>query len=273
MKKVLFIALVLSTTISFSQDIKVKGNREPTTKITIVEPFSVLEIDADYEVEILQGAQTQVELITDSNLHEFISMNRVGEKLTLSSRAKVRSKRKMEFRITFGPELQTIIVREDAQLSSVTKLEFARLNLTVDNDAEVYLTADVSDLTLLTTGDSKSELNLSGDNANIQVTDNANVKALLTYDNLEMMMKDRVDTRIEGDVDQGKITLLDRISMEAKNLVFKDLELKVSDNAKVEVNATKSLRIEAEKDADITVYNSPKIELIKFDGESILRKK
>ncbi len=273
MKNSILIALMLCTTISFSQDIKVKGNREPTTEITIVEPFSELEIDGDYEVTILQGAQTQVELTTDSNLHEFITMNRIGDKLTLSTRAKIRSKRTMEFRITYGPELRSITVREDAQLSSVTKLVFQQLNLKVDNDAKVFLTAEVEELVLNAMGSSKSELNLSGNTASINVTQNADIKALITYDTADVLMKDRVDTRIEGDVDQGKVTLSDRATMEAKNLVFKDLELYVNNNATVEVNATKSLRIEAEKDADISVYNSPKIELIKFDGDSVLRKK
>lgn len=273
MKKLILITLLFFTILATAQDIKVKGNREPTTEITLVEPFSVLEIGGDYEVAIIKGVRTQVELTTDSNLHEFISMDRVGDKLTINSSAKIRSKRTMKFRITYGPELHSIIVTDDAELSSITKPEFSKLDLKIDRDARVYLTAQVKELNLTATGDSKSELNLTGNNAKIEITDNADVKALITYNDLDMLMKDRVDTRIEGDVHRGKVKLQDRIVMEADNLVFDKLNLIVSNNARAEVNVKKNLTIEAEKDADITVYNSPRIELLKFEGASVLRKK
>jgi hypothetical protein len=275
MKRIILLALILSTTISCAQDlnVKVKGNREPTTQITEVPPFRVLQIDSDYEVAIVKGIRTQVELTTDSNLHQFIKINQVGDKLVIGSTAKIRSKREMKFRITFGPELNSIIVAEDAELSGVTDLIFKKLDLNIDGDARVYLTAQVDNLTLLATGDSKSELNLTGKTATINFTDNADVKALITYDNVEMLLKDRVDIRIEGDVDEGKITLQDRIELKADNLIFDKLSLFVSHNAKAEVNVKKDLIIEADKDADITVHNSAKIELNKFEDNSVLRKK
>jgi hypothetical protein len=274
MKYILLFLIVASGTFSLAQDlIKVKGNREVTTEITVVEPFSILEIDGDYEVVILEGKQTQVELTTDSNLHDHISMNRIGDKLTIGLSARIRSKRSMTFRVTYGPELHTIIVTDDAQLSSLTTLEFSTLNLKVDRDARVYLTAKVSDLTLNALGESKSELNLTGNKATINIANDADVKALITYNIADITMKDKVSARLEGDIDRGEVTLGDRISLEANNLVFSTLELVVSNKAKAEVNVKDHLLITAEEDADITVYNDPKIELLKFEGESILRKK
>ncbi|MGB5981887.1 MAG: DUF2807 domain-containing protein [Nonlabens sp.] len=265
--------ILLFSCATTAQDIKVKGNRDPSTEITIVKPFRTLEVDGDFEVKIVPGAQPQVEMITDSNLHEHIDFNVVGEKLTINSTARIRSKRKMEIRITYNTELHTIILREDAELSTITKGEFSILDIKVQDDAKAYITANVQQLILHTTGDSKSEFNLTGDKADINITDNADVKALITYQSANITLKDRVDARIEGDVDKGNLILNDKAFLEAKNLVYDEINLNITDNAKVEVNANKTLNIESDKDADISIYNSPDIKLIKFGGDSIIRKK
>ncbi|WP_085766462.1 GIN domain-containing protein [Nonlabens spongiae] len=276
MKKFIFhtlAVLLLTSCGSTAQDMKVKGNREPTTEITIVKPFNTLEVDDDFKVKLVPGSQPEVELITDSNLHEHIEFNSIGSKLTINSTARIRSKRKMEFRITYSPDLHTIIVKDDAEVSTVTKGNFPILDLQVQDKASAYITATVQQLKLHTTGDSKSELNLTGNKANIQITDNADVKALITYQQANLFLRDRVDARIEGDVDRGKITITDKAFIEAKNLVYEELTVVAGNNSKAEVNAKKTLTIEADKDADISVFNKPDIILTKFEGEAVLRKK
>ncbi|GAK94566.1 hypothetical protein JCM19298_139 [Nonlabens ulvanivorans] len=61
MKKLLLVTLILTATFSQAQE-KVKGNREPSTVITDVDPFTVIEIGGDYEVAIVEGVVLKLKL-------------------------------------------------------------------------------------------------------------------------------------------------------------------------------------------------------------------
>ena len=90
----------------------------------------------------------QIEITTDSNLHQYLAASVVDGKLVVTTTARIRSKKEMKFRIVYGPELNKITVTEDAQLSSVTSLTFDDLELNIKEDAEVYMTANVARLNL-----------------------------------------------------------------------------------------------------------------------------
>jgi hypothetical protein len=273
MKKILLFVFALTTTLINAQDLnKVKGSREVTTEISPLAPFKILEISDDYEIEIVPGGSPQIEITTDSNLHQHLAASVIDGKLVVTTTARIRSKKEMKFRIIYGPELKTITVTDDAILSSVTSLTFEELELNIEKDAEVYLTASVTRLTLNADLSTKSELNLSGKNAVINLKNNADVKALIKYDNLELNMKDRVDAKIEGDVKNGQMNMTDTANLEGKNLIFDDLELKINNNAKTGINVKKTLSLDSSDDAEVTLYNTPKIDLKKFIGKSVLKK-
>ena len=273
MKKLLLFVFALSTTIMSAQDlIKVKGNREVTTEISPIDPFETLEINGDYEIEIIPGASPQVEITTDSNLHQYLAARVIDGKLVVTTTAKIRSKKEMKFRIIYGPELNKITVTDDAQLSSVTSLLFEDLELNIEKDAEVYLTATVERLTLNAERSTEAELNLTGKRAVVNLQNNTTIKALIKYDDLELNMKDRADATIEGDIKTGYLQLNSKSSFKGKNLIFNKLDLNITDNGDAIVNVKNQLNLESSGDAKVELHNSPKIDLNKFEGKSVLSK-
>jgi hypothetical protein len=273
MKKILLFVFALTTTLIGAQDlIKVKGNREVITEISPLAPFKMLEISNDYEIEIVPGASPQIEITTDSNLHQHLAASVIDGKLVVTTTARIRSKKEMKFRIIYGPELKTITVTDDAVLSSVTSLIFEELELNIEKDAKVYLTANIGRLTLNAERSTKSELNLSGKSAVINLKNNADVKALIKYDDLELNMKDRVDAKIEGDIKNGQMNITDTASLESKNLIFDDLVIKITNNAKAGINVKNNLSLDSSDDAEVTLYNTPKIDMKSFIGKSVLNK-
>lgn len=273
MKKLLIFVFAISTTIMSAQDlIKVKGNREVTTEISPIDPFETLEINGDYEIEIIPGASPQVEITTDSNLHQYLAARVIDGKLVVTTTARIRSKKEMKFRIIYGPELNKITVTDDAQLSSVTSLLFEDLELNIEKDAEVFLTATVERLTLNAERSTKAELNLTGKRAVVNLQNNTTIKALIKYDDLELNMKDRADATIEGDIKTAYLKLNSRSSFKGKNLIFNKLDLNITDNADAIVNVKNQLNLESSGDAKVELHNSPKIDLNKFAGKSVLSK-
>lgn len=272
MKKLLLAILILTAAISQAQE-KVKGNREPSTVITDVDPFTVIEIGGDYEVAIVEGVVPQVEITTDSNLHQFLEVAVVDGNLSISSTANIRSKKEMTIRLIYPAGLTKIVAKEKAEISAITELKMDKLEIEVRDDAKLFLTANISNLTLNLKGDSRSELNLRGNDAKINFDDKANVKALLKFQDLNLTMKGRTVAKLEGDVKSGTLLLENKASFQGDNLVFNNLNMKASQNTDCEVNVKDELTLAASDSSKVELFNSPKVILEKFTGKTQLIKK
>lgn len=272
MRKILFLLVLCSTTSLFAQE-KVKGNREPSTVITDVDPFNIIDISGDYEVSIVESVSPQVEITTDSNLHEYLDITIIEGRLSISSSVKIRSKKEMTIRIMYPVGLEKIIASEKAQISSITALKFEQIELEAQDDAKLFITATVDSLHLNLKGNSKSEFNFNGNTAQITLGDKASAKALIKYTDVTLTMDGRADAKIEGDVNNGTLNLENKADFKGDNLVFNDLDLRVSQNVTATVNVKDALKLNAEDDTKVEVYNTPQITLDKFAGKTQLIKK
>jgi len=272
MKKLLLLVLIITGAISQAQE-KVKGNREPSTVITDLKSFNTIEIGGDFEVAIVEGPQAQIEITTDSNLHEFIEVNVANGTFNISTTAIIRSKKEMSIRLIYPAGLTKIIAKEKAEISAITELKADQLEINIQNDAKLFLTASIGQLTLNLKGDTKSELNLKGNEAIINLTDKAEIKALLTYQNLNLSMSGRSDAKLEGDIKTGTLLLEDKSDYHGDNLVFNNLNMKATHNTNSEINVKDELSLAASDDAKVELFNTPKIILEKFIGKTQLIKK
>ncbi len=272
MRKFLLILVLCTTTSLFAQE-KVKGNREPSTVITDVDPFDIIDISGDYEVSIVEGVAPQVEITTDSNLHEHLDISIIEGRLSISSDVRIRSKKEMIIRVMFPVGLQKILASEKAEISSITSLKFDKITIEAKDNAKFFITADVDSLNLILNGNSKSEFNLTGTKADISLGDKADIKALIKYSDLNLTMDGRTDAKIEGDVNNAVLNLENNAGFKGDNLVFNDLDLRVSQNTTADVNVKDTLKLNAEDNSKVEVYNTPQITLDKFAGKTQLIKK
>ncbi len=272
MKKLLLVLLILTATVSQAQE-KVKGNREPSTVITNVDPFKIIEIGGDYEIAIVEGAQAQVEITTDSNLHQFLEIAVLDGNLSITSTANIRSKKEMSIRLIYPAGLTKIIAKDKAEISAVTELKMDQLEIEVRDDAKLFLTANINDLTLNLKGDAKAELNLNGDKAIINFEDKASAKALLKYQDLNLTMKSRTEVKVEGDIKTGVLLLENKAAFKGSNLVFNNLNMKASQNTDCEINVKDELTLAATDSSKVELHNTPKVILEKFTGKTQLIKK
>lgn len=272
MKKLLVVLLVIISAFSQAQD-KVKGNREPSTVITDLNLFNIIEIGEEFEVAIVEGAQPQIEITTDSNLHEFLEVTVVDSILSINTTARIRSKKEMSVRLIFPTGLTKIIAKEKAEISAITELKANELEIEVRDNAKVFLTADINYLILNLKGSSKSELNLRGTDAKMNLSEKASAKALLNYNELQLKMTDRTSSKIEGDIEEGTLTFENKATFKGENLVFNNLVMKVTQNADALVNVKDQLKLSATDDTKVQLFNTPQVELEKFTGKTQLIKK
>jgi hypothetical protein len=272
MKNIILLIAFLTVIMTQAQE-KVKGNREPSTVITDIEVFNTIEIGGDYEVAIVKGSTAQIEITTDSNLHAFIVPTVTNGLLTINTTARIRSKKELKIRLIYPGNLGTIVVKEKAELSTITEYESDELSIETRGDAKIFITAKVEKLTLIMKGSSNGEINFKGENATLKLEDNANLKALLDYNSATITMFGKSDARVDGDMKTATVTLENRAEFDGSNLVIDDLNVVISNNANAKVNAKSNLNLKSRNDVKIELYGTPKIVLAEFTGSSVLSKK
>lgn len=272
MKKILFVLAIIITNTLQAQE-KVKGNREPSTVVTTIEDFNFIELGGEFEVAIVKGITSQIEVTADSNLHQYIVPTVINGKLTINASVNIRSKKELKIRLIYPGDLGTIIVKEKATLSTISDYESQLLNLEVRDDAKLFMTAKVDKLTFYMKNKARAEVNFKGSNANINLQDNTSIKALIDYKEASIIMTSKADGRIDGDMNKATLKLDSRSSLNASNLVVNELNLQISNNASAKVNAKNKLNLKSSNSASTELHNSPKINIEEFSGSSVLSKK
>lgn len=271
--KNLVLLLAFLTILTTQAQEKVKGNREPSTVITAIEDFNTIEIGGDYEVAIVQGSTAQIEVTTDSNLHEYIVPNVTNGLLTINTTARIRSKKELKIRLIYPGNLGTIVVKEKAELSTITEYQAQELRIETRDDAKIFITAAVDKFNLKMKGSSKGEINFRGTQANLILEDSADLEALLDYSSATITMSSRSDARIDGDMKDAVVTLESRAEFNGSNLIIDDLNLIISNNASAQVHAKNNLNLKSSNDAKTELHSTPKIIIEEFTGSSVLSKK
>ncbi|BAO55856.1 GIN domain-containing protein [Nonlabens marinus] len=266
------IVTVLLLSFAFAKAQKVKGNRDVTTRIIELTEFQEVSIGEDFEVSLAEGPEPKVDIATDSNLHQYINVDVIGGILTVKTSADIRRSKRMKITVIYTPGMNKITAFEDAEISTVTNLRMDNLQVNVKDDAKVFLTGRVNNLTFNGMADSRSECNLSGDTAQFNLTGSSDTKALVMYKQIDFMMTDRAAARMEGDADDSSMVLEGKCSLTAEKLDLKDLKLNIKKDAEATVNVSNNIELRASGDSKTTLYNSAKIDMVEFAGKAALMK-
>lgn len=251
---------------------RVKGNREPSVMVTDIEPFQSIELDSDWEVELMPGEIASVEINADSNLHQYLEPSSTNGVFRMGTLAEIRSSKKLEIRITYTDELTSIILRDKAEAKSVTKLEIENLDLTLEGDARAYLTIRGESFHLVAGGGTRSKLDVKTDASLLEIYSNANVEAQVNGDEMDLRMSNRCDVKLEGNVNEVTASLKDSAELESKKLTIQRLAISLLNKANATVDVDETIDLKAENDAKLYVHNNPAITLSVFKDKAMIKK-
>lgn len=275
MRKLYFIlfALVI-TSVSFAQKKeKIKGSKIVTVTQKEVEPFENLEIDDNLEIFIIKGDKQSIEIEADDNLHEVLKHEMVGNSLHLSSTKEVTGAKKFSVRVTYTDNLKLITVKSEAQLNSLADLQGDNITVKNYDYSKSYLNVKATHFTLIMNDKSKAELNAKSESVTVELSKNAEIKALVTTQNLKLDMYQKTTANVEGDAAMAKIRLDNNSNLTGKKLIATDMELIAESYSNVSVNATKTISITATGKSEIQLLGAPKINMINFADNATLYKK
>ncbi len=276
MKKKLFLSLLITLTLftGFSQDkAKIKGSRNVTNEITELDPFERIVIGEDFKIRLIQGIAPSIEINADDNLHEVIDFTVQDGSLKFKTNKRITSSKKIEITVVFKDSINTIELKDNAEVSTINALQLKTLTLITSQSSKAFMTVKSDLFKLINSDKSNIELNLTADKATLELNDNSNIKALINASEIEVDLYQRAYAKIEGDTNNLQVRADNTTTFKGEKLTAKDCYLITEGRADVYIEVSENLKIEASGTTETFIYGSPEIEITTFEDTAVLRKK
>jgi len=276
MNKIALFALVLLTaSAGFAQKKdKIKGSRVVTTEAKEIGDFENIEVGDNIEVFLQKGDRAGLEIEADDNTHDAIAINASGGTLRLSTTQEVTSTKKFSVKITYTDGLRMLVAKNDVQVTALTDMLLPDFTFKAFGNSRLYATVKAKTFMLMENDRARAELNITSDNAALELSKSSQLKALVAAPKFKLDMYEKALATIEGDATDARIRLDGNTNLTAKNLTAKNADITAEGNANISLAVTNVAGIQASGKSEIDLHGDQnKIEIRKFADQSIIRKK
>lgn len=273
-KNILLFAIMLFTVGTFAQKKeKIKGNKVVTLTQKEIGSFESLEVSDNLEIFLIKGDKCALEIEADENLHEIIAIDLKAGNLRLSTTKEVTNSKKFSLRVTYTDDFNMLVAKDDANISTLTELNLSSVTFKVFDNTKIFATIKAKNFILMANDKSKIEINLTADETAIELSKNAQMKALISTPKMKFDMYQKTVANIEGDVTDLKLRLDNNANFTGKNLTSKNAEIIIESYTNCSLQVTAKAVIEAAGKSELQLYGEPKIEIRKFTDSAIISKK
>ncbi|TRX24128.1 DUF2807 domain-containing protein [Flavobacterium franklandianum] len=275
MKKynVLLLVLLVSTLVLAQKKEKIKGSKIVTIEQKEIGSFENIEIGDNLEVHLDRGEKSELKIEADDNLHDIITIDLTAKTLRVYSSKTATNYKKLIVRITYTNELKMITSKNEAVINAIQEIQLNEIAFKSLDESKLYLNVNSKSFTLQSENDSKVELNLKAEIATIELSKNANLKALITATDLKCDMYQKAIANLEGEVTNANIRLDNNAKYSGNNLAIANAQLAAESYSNCSINVKTTISIDATENAQIELYGDQKIEMLRFTDNAILSKK
>jgi len=275
MKKIILLALILTTAASFAQNKeKIKGTKTVTIAAREIGSFENLEVEDNIEIFLVKGDVNALEIEADENLHEFIVSDLNGGTLRLTTSKNAASYKKLSVKVTYTDALKMVTARHESTINALSDIELDNITFKTSDFTKLFLNVKSRLFTVFANDKSKLELNVKAETAAVELSKNANLKALISAEYLKFDMYQKSSAVIEGDVVDLKLRLDNNANFTGKNLASKNAEIITEAYANGTIQVTANASISASGKSELQLYgDQTKVELVKFSDSAVLMKK
>lgn len=275
MKRFYLLALaLLFTAFSFAQKKeKIKGSKTVTVAQREIGTFENIEIEDNLQVYLSKGGAEGIEIEADDNLHEVIMAEVNGGTLRLYTAKEATGAKSLSVRITYTDNLKTITAKNEVIVNALADLQVE--NITVNNldYSKSYLNVKSANFTLVLNDKATAEVNSQGQSTTVEMSKNAELKALIASPNVKIDMYQKTIAVIEGDAENAIIRLDNNAAFTGKKFTAKNMELIAEGYTTCNVMATDSINIAASGKSETELFGKPKVSMSQFSDSAVLYKR
>lgn len=273
-KHTLLIVLFLATSLLSAQSKeKIKGSKIVTVEQKEIGEFDNVEISDNLEVFIIKGDKCGIEIEADDNLHDAIDINLHGNLLQISASKEISGAKKFSVRITYTDDFKMLTARNHTNITALADITLNNFTFKAFDNAKIFANVKSKAFTLMADDKTKSELNVTAEQTTIELSKNAQLKALISSSAIKFDMYQKSTAVVEGDVIDLRLRLDNNANFTGKNLTAKNANLMVEGYTACSILCNTWMAIEASGKAEISIYGDQKIELRKFLDSATLIKK
>jgi hypothetical protein len=267
--------LVLFTSVTVAQQKeKVKGSKIVTITQKEIGDFDSLEIEDNLEIFMIKGDQPSLEIEADDNLHDAIAFDLKGKTLRLTSTKQVSGAKKFSIRVTYTESLKMVIAKNDANITALADINLGDFTFKGFDSSKFFANVNSKKFTLMANDKCKSELNLKSDETVIELSKNAQLKALISTPIMKFDMYQKSTAVVEGDALDLKLRLDNNANFTGKMLTAKNAEITVEGYTNCSIQVSAKATIDASGKSEIQLYGETvKIDMKKFADNAALLKK
>jgi len=275
MKKLaLLFIVVLLTSISYGQKReKVKGSKIVTIEKKGIGNFENLEIEDNLEILLIKSDKCSLEIEADDNLHSEININTNGNTLRLTTLKDVGGFKKFLVKVFYNNDFKLLLAKHETIITATSDVELDNFTIKSFDYSKIFMNGKIKTFTIMQNDKSKSELNLKAEMVTIELSKNAQLKALIASNQLKADLYQKSSAVVEGDVIDLKLRLDNSSEFTGMNLISKSAELIAEANTTTKINVVTNATIEASGKSEIQFYGDAKIELKKFTENTVIMKK
>lgn len=272
--KILVLTLVIGAFGFAQKKEKIKGNKFVKVKQHQIADFNELNLNGNFEVFLLKGSTPQIEVETDENLHEVIQFlitdNGV---LSLKTTHQITSKKKLNIRITVTNSFNSIIISDKAIVNSLIDLDLDKMTIIAKGNSKIYLTLKTTDFKYTAEKHVKTELNLTTKKGAIQLSESTDLEALINAEELRIDLYQKANAKVEGEVTNLNLRVDNAANYKGEKLTITNATVITEGSADCDIEVKETLILEASGSSKINIYNTPKIDLKKFEDSASIFKK
>jgi hypothetical protein len=270
----LIVLFLLATTMTIGQNKeKIKGSKIVVEKPKEIGDFTALEIEDNLTVYLEKGSKNEIKIEADDNLHENISFDLKEKTLRIYTPKEASSFKKLIVRIKYTNDLKSVVAKNATIINAIEAVQLDDITFTSLDFAKLYLNVNSKKFGLIADDKSKIELNLKSEKSKIQMSKNAQIKALVSSVDFAFDMYQKTVAIIEGDATNAIIRQDNNTVFNGFNFTIKNADATTESNAVCNIMADTTLVVDATDTSKINILGTPKIEVRKFLGEAQLIKK
>lgn len=275
MKKITLIFLiVLTSSLTYGQKKeKIKGSKIVTLSIKKLESFQNIDVEDNLEIFLVKADSASLEIEADDNLHDIINYTILGNTLRINSLKDVYGEKKFSIRINYTDSLKLITAKHDTKIHALADIELENITVKNYDNSRSFLNVKSKFFTLILNDKSEAELNVKANNTTIEVSKDAELKALIASPEVKIDLYQKGKAEIEGDAAIAKVRLDNSSELISKKFTITNLDITTESYSKASVNVAKNIKISAAGKSEIELLGEPKIEIIKFTNNTTLYKK
>lgn len=275
MKKITLFAILLFTTFVFAQNKeKIKGTKTVTIAPREIQSFENLEVEDNIEIFLVKGDVNALEIEADENLHEIIASDLNGSTLRLTTTKNASNYKKLSVKVTYTDALKMVIAKHESTINALSDIELDNITFKTSDYTKLFLNVKSRLFTIFANDKCKLELNVKAETAAVELSKNANMKALISSEYLKFDMYQKASATIEGDIVDLKLRLDNNSNFTGKNLAAKNAEITTEAYATGSIQVLNNAKISASGKSELQLFGEQqKIEIIKFSDNAILMKK